>query len=355
MIIVEVLYKIRKALKKKSESIILDLYLKNYDRSNFYFALVFNKKIKKFKVLYVPLDVLEEKDNVEEYFCYQFIFLHTVNYILEVINNNKEKFGDEELRRRNNLSMDAYYVELNLYDVPENYKFTFSQFIDKEFLALFDIVVVLFEHAPNIVSELCNKLLVDFNDDRDVVRYSNSYNYNLDKGKLEDLFTEEIIEKNKYNYDDISFLENIGNRYYAVIKEKLIVIEYFSGKEIFNISCGNLDSLGEEVYIVVKAIKDKLEKNFYRLEVSRDEEEVKEGENLTSYYLCYGVDEDASKLKIIKNNLVDTLTLELVSRGKVKILNSDESLEKKIKNYLTTKYEDKRVEDIMNSVFIKES
>lgn len=351
----EMLYKIKKTLKKKNESIILDLYLKNYDKSNFYFALLFNKKIEKFKVLYVPLDVIEEKDNVEEYFCYQFVFLHTVNYILESINNNKDKFGDEKFRNRANSLMDAYYGEINLYETPENYKFTFSQFIDKEFLTLFDIVVVLFEHSPNIVSELCSKLLVDFNNNSDVLKYTNSYNYSLENDKVEDLFDKKVIRKQKYNEKDISFLENIGNRYYAMVKQQLIVIEYFSGKEIFNVSCGNLDPLGDEVYIVVKGIKNLLEKNFYRLKVTLNEDEVSNGENLTNYYLCYGMDEEAEEFKIIKNNLVDRISLDLVRREKVKILKSDILLEEKIKNYLTTKYEDKRVEEIMNSVFIKES
>jgi len=47
--------KIKKVLHKKNEEIIVDLYIKDYDKSNFYFALVFNKKVEKFKVLYVPM------------------------------------------------------------------------------------------------------------------------------------------------------------------------------------------------------------------------------------------------------------------------------------------------------------
>ena len=38
---------IRKILKRKKEDIILDLYLKDYDSANYYFALVFNNKIQK--------------------------------------------------------------------------------------------------------------------------------------------------------------------------------------------------------------------------------------------------------------------------------------------------------------------
>ena len=52
---------IQKYLKKKKERVLLDLYIRDYNKSNFYIALVFNKRIEKFKVLFVPLDVCENK------------------------------------------------------------------------------------------------------------------------------------------------------------------------------------------------------------------------------------------------------------------------------------------------------
>lgn len=347
----EMLYKIKKTLKRKNESIILDLYLKNYDKSNFYFALVFNKKIEKFKVLYVPLDAIAERDDVEEYFCYQFIFLHTVNYILESINNNQEKFRDENFRLKANKIMDAYYIELNLYDIPDDYKFTFSQYIDKDFAVFFDIIVVLFEHLPNLVSELCNKLLIDFNENSEAVKYTNSYEFNLESGNLADLFSKSVIKKNKYTLNDIEFLENTGSRYYAVVNDNLIIIDYFSGKEIFNVSCGELDPLGYEVCIVVEAIQKKVEKKFYRLKVTAGEEGLEE--NATYYYLCYGIDDE--EFRVINKKDDRDVSLDLIRREKVKILNSDKLLENKIKEYLATKYEKSRVNEIINSIFIRES
>lgn len=348
----EMLYKIKKSLKKNNESIILDLYLKNYDKSNFYFALVFNKKIEKFKVLYVPLDVIGEKENVEEYFCYQFVFLHTVNYILESVNNNQDKFRNEEFRLRANTEMDAYYIEINLYEMSENYKFTFSQFIDKEFNVLFDIIVVLFEHLPNIVSELCNKLLVDFNENSEIVKYTNSYDFDLENGKIEELFSKSVINKNNYTFDDIDFLENAGNRYYAVVDGNLIVSDYFAGKEIFNVSCGDLDPLGKEVFVVVKAIREKIEKKFYRLKVVTGGNDLDE-DSATYYYLCYGI--EGEDFKVVNKREDRDVSLDLIRRGNVKILNSDKKFEKIIKDYLAIKYEKSRVNEIINSVFIKES
>lgn len=348
----EILYKIKKALKKKNESIILDLYLKNYDKSNFYFALVFNKKIEKFKVLYVPIDAIDSEYNIEEYFCYQFIFLHTVNYILETINNGKEKFGDENSRRRANPALDAYYIELNLYDTPEDYKFTFSQFIEKDFVVLFDIIVVLFEHLPNIVSELCGKLLVAFAENADIVNYTDSYDYSFDE-ELSNLFSNDVIKRKKYSFDDISFLEKTGNRYYAIIKDKLVVIDYMAGKNIFNVSSGVFEPLGDEVYIIAKAIKENIEKPFYRLQVTFEETSEYSETKLVKYYLCYGISD--LDFKIVNNDCDENLTLDLIKKGRIKIMGTDSNLKNRIKSYLEETYEDKRVKEIMDSVLIKES
>ena len=90
---------VQKYLKKKNERVIIDLVIKDYDKSNFYLALVFNKKIEKFKVLFIPIDVMEI-NRVEEYCCYQFMEIVTVNYFLETLNSLKATYQDEEFRNR---------------------------------------------------------------------------------------------------------------------------------------------------------------------------------------------------------------------------------------------------------------
>ena len=47
---------IKNYLRKKRESVIIDLIIRDYNKSNFYIALVFNSRIEKFKVLYIPLE-----------------------------------------------------------------------------------------------------------------------------------------------------------------------------------------------------------------------------------------------------------------------------------------------------------
>ena len=50
---------IEKYLKKKKEHKIINLIIRNYEQSNFYMALVYNEKINKYKVIYIPMDVID--------------------------------------------------------------------------------------------------------------------------------------------------------------------------------------------------------------------------------------------------------------------------------------------------------
>lgn len=334
----DVVSKIKKILKKKKESIVVDMYLKDYEKSNFYFALVFNRKIEKFKVLYVPIDAIGEGEDIEEYFCYQFIFLHTVNYILTSIHENEKNIDDKNSLIRHSTKLDSYYIEINTNVHGESFKYTFTQYIDKDFLFLFDVVVVLFEHLPNIVSELCTKLLKTFQEDEDIVYYDGSFDFNLKEDTLDKLFLDRVINNCKYKYFDISFLEEFGNRYYAIINDNLIIIDTNLNKGILNVCCGDLDVLGDEVYIVLKAIQKKKFYSFYRLEVKEGSDE--------KYYLCYGIEDE--NFLVITEGRVDIVPLSLICKKKVKMKNCSSYLDGKIKRYLEDKYEDFKVKELMD-------
>lgn len=343
-----IISKIKSVLKKKKELVVLDLYLRDYEHSNFYFALVFNKKIEKFKVLYVPIDVVDEKDSVEDYFCYQFIFVETVNYILETINRNEYIYKNDAFRNRKVSTMDSYYIELNTHVASKDYKFMFTQFIDKDFLFLFDIIVILFEHLPNIVNELCNKLLFNFYDSNDAVKFDVSCDFDLFDDPYSKIFSKDIIDNCNYIFDDIFFIEKVGHRYYAVIDNNVFVLEYLRGKKIFNINCNNFNPFGTEIFIIVKAIREKLEKKFYRLKVFEKTLEFTENGDLDKYYLCYGISDNKF---LIANNVSNDVGLNLLKKKYIKILQASVDFKSQIVEYLSMKYTDGVVNDIIEFIF----
>ena len=146
--------KVRKLIESKQEKIVIELILKNYDKSNFYFALVFNEKIDSFKILYVPLDAIEKSSLINEYFCYQFVFINTVNYILNVLKEKNVNMTKDKTISNNN------YIEINTFVGGKKCNYIFNDYIDKQYNYLFEIIVIIFEHSPNIVNELCKKILI---------------------------------------------------------------------------------------------------------------------------------------------------------------------------------------------------
>lgn len=329
----DIIQKIKDCLKKKKESIVFDLYLKDYDKSNFYFALVFNHHIEAFKVLYVPLDMVHGKCSIEEYFCYQFIFLDAVNHLLQVIHDAEGSYQEEEFRKRKSSLLDSYYIEIHTHVANKDYQFTFTQYIDKEFSFLFDVIATLFEYLPNVVSELCHKLLLEFSEE-EIVHYTGSFDFDGDYQKL---FTKEVWDSSQDV--KVSFLEKMGNRYYAVVSNKLFVLDCFPQQRLLNISSGDLDSLGVEVCAICRNIQEENYHSFYRLQVGDD-----------SYYLCYGIRNN--QFDVIPVGYVSCIDVSLLSKKQIKIRNIDSQLENELRRILSSKYEDFKVEEFIH--FCKE-
>ena len=308
---------IKKYLKKKKEEVIIDLIIKDYDKSNFYIALVFNRKIDKFKVLFIPMDILED-DKIDEYCCYQFIMLSNVNYILEILNEDKELFNDE-FRNKLSDTLKSYYIEINTSIDNNDYKFITNQFIPKEWEFMFEIMVILFEHCPNIVNELCTKLLVDFNSKEDSLRYD----YSLEM----DIFGDSLGLIEGIDVNNIDFLEKINDKYYAVIEDNIFVLEYNSYKKILNIYSDTRGEVNVQyLYAIISAIRNKLEKKFYKISVIEDE--------IKTNYLCYGLDDNGS-FKVIENNSCKLISFDLMKNNSI-IFNDklDDELKNKIDKYM---------------------
>ena len=322
----DIIAKINLALRKRKEEVVLDLYLKDYEHSNYYFALVFNKKIDMFKMLFVPLDLVDSISKVSEYFCYQFIYLNQVEHILSTMNNNKHVFNDSKIIDRKTNEFDSYYVEINYYD-KDKYTFKFSQYIDREYLFLFDIVALFFEYLPHIVSEMCMKLLEDFNDNSVCIKYNILTDFDLYNGKLD-----EFDNSGELSFEDIKYLELINNRYYAFISNNVVAINYIRGKEIFNIS-SIFPLYSNEHLIIIKAIREEKYKHFPKF--------IYDG----VLHVCYCISN--GKFKSIGRDDID------VEDNCVKFINMNDDLKIEIEEYLNSKYSKKEVRQIYNNLIEK--
>lgn len=333
----KVLEKIIKTIQQNNEDIVFELIIKNYEKSNFFIALVFNKTIARFKILFVPIDVIKKNDSVSEYFCYQFIFMNLVNHMLKIIND----FQEEESKASYDYTSgnSDYYIEFNTFNPLKKCSYKFSQYINPEFQFFFDVLDIVFEHVPNILNDLSRSVLEQFNTKYELPIYNKTIPFRL---KTDDLSL--IFNSSKFKYDKIKipFLEKLGDNYYGVVNNNKLLVNFSHG--LLKIYSGKLNPLGEEVYQFIKSIKDGYEKKFYRLSYIDNDD--------TYYLLCYGFDTSNNKF-LIHNNLYNhDVSLKDVVNKKVKITGMESSSCKKtIINLIKEKYIDKTATDIINYTF----
>ena len=341
---------IKKYLKRKKEKIILELIIKDYNQTNFYLALIFNSKIEKFKVLFIPLDIIDV--NVEEYVCYQFINVSMVNYILETISNSSDLYVDEGFCDKKNKNINSYYIEINAHVKGEDYTFKTTQYIPKDWVFMYEVIVLLFEHAPNIVSELSMELLAVLNNSAEMIEYKASFVFDLFNSEIDSIFTESsIVEGNRlYKNNEIDFLELVNGKYFARVSGHTVIIEYNANKKILNLYCDcSACVCGEHIYAVLKMILDDKTSNFFKIVVAESSSDFIDNSGSFKYYLCYGVDNEG--LKVIHGTEEKIIPLSMIYDGIIKICyDPDFVLEKKISDRLSDIYSQDEVNEIMINI-----
>ena len=337
----KILDKIYRVIEKHNEDIIFELIIKEYDKSNFFIALVFNKNIEKFKILFVPVDAIEKKKSVEEYFCYQFVFMNIVNHLLKLISDFQENSSKSNYDFSNKAS--EYYIEFNTYKPLNKSSFKFRQYINPEFNFFFDLIVTLFEHTPNIMNDLQRDILAQFSTKYELLKYNKTISFRI---KTDDLNTIFNCSHFKFENIDIKFLQKIGDKYYAIVLDNKnyynkVLID--SSRGMLRIYSDKLEPLGEEVYLLMTKIRESYEKKFYKLEYI-DNDEV-------YHLLCYGYN-NIQDVFLVHNNLYDQeITLKDLCNKKVKLVDVDDSFKEMIIKLIKDKYVEKKANDIIDFVF----
>lgn len=341
---------VRKYLGKKKEKIVIELIIKNYNQTNFYLALIFNSKIEKFKVLFIPLDIMDS--NVNDYACYQFINISMVNYILDIISNSKDLYISDKSRDKTNKNIDSYYVEINTHVGGEDYKFKTTQYIPKEWMFMYEVIVLLFEHAPNIVSELSMELLAVLNNSAERIEYKASFVFDLFNGDFDTLFTESSIVDGGKIYEDgeVEFLEFVNGKYFAIVRGHIVIIEYNENKTILNLYCDcSCCVCGSHIYAALKAIVNDEKYDFFKIVVAENSNDFVENSGSFKYYLCYGLTNDC--FRVIHGTEERLLPLSMVYDGLIKICyDPDLMLEKKVRKQLNEIYKPDEVNKIMSNI-----
>ena len=312
---------VEKYLKKKKEVVIVDLKISNYSKSNFYLAIVYNRRISRYKVLYIPLDLIED-GKIEDYACYQFIDMMNVNYMLNMIKSVEEKYRDCSFRNRVNKLIDNYGIEINIKIGIDSYQFKTTRFIPRDWEFLFDLIVTIFTYAPNIVSGLCEDLLTLFKDESEDIKYQKSFEFDILRGEdavLDKMFGEETLDFKK-----IKYLEKINNKYFCIISGHIVIIEYEFG--VTNTYC-DCEDYNIYVLTVIRAIRNNIERKFNKIMLID-----KEKANKVRYYLAYGL--TSKGIKVIHGCFEQIISYRDYEDGIIRFIEDVEEMETSIKNKL---------------------
>ena len=305
---------IKKIIKKKKEYPIVEIHIANYNNTNFYLALVYSSSIEKFKVLYIPMDIIDT-NKVEEYFCYQFININSVTYIADQVKAKLSKYEKKETRDKRNKNIDNFKIDLDIHIDKKTYDFHMTRYLPKEWKFLFETMALMFEHVPNIMGELAMEILSVVMNTNDLIEYQASLNCDLWENNLIEFFPV-LKDEKKLIEGNLSFLESVNGKYYAIIENHLLIIEYNDHAKILNIFCDDKNLVySSYTYQVLKAIKNNIEKAFLKVKVLEKEEKYN--------YLCLGVDK--KRLQVIKDNIITSIPLSNKSRKEIIILEDKEN------------------------------
>ncbi len=314
---------VSKYLKKKKESVVIDLVISNYNKTNFYIALVYNAKIEKFKVLFIPLDVVEN-NNIEEYVCYQFINVVLAKHVMEVIKDAKDRYKESSVRDKTNKMIDNYYIEINTHVGKEDYTFKATKYLPKEWIFFYEVVLILFEHIPNVMGGLCKDILSVLDDSEDEILYQKSFDFDIFKDDIDEAFKEcELL--------DVSYLEKVNGMYFGIINDELVIVDYISNKKLLNLYCTDNDNYDNYFYSCLTAIRNEKFKSYFKLMVVDNVEDFEMANVIARYYLCYGIKNDC--FQIIEGSGTSLLPVNKYRDGLVRFIgDNNNELEEMIKS-----------------------
>ena len=313
---------VEKYLKKKKEIVVIDLWIQNYYKKNFYIALVLNTKIDQYKMLYIPLDIVDG-NRIDEYVCYQFVDLMTVNYLLPVLCDSKKIYSDDKFRNRINERINNYIIEINVNFNKENYKFLTTRFIPKDWDFMFDIVVTLFSYVPHIISGFSEDMLTLFKDSSESILYQESFEFDLLRDDSNILFRN--INGNLLDFKKITYLEELNGKYFSIISNHIVIIDY-DKYGIINTFC-DCEDYYDYVCTVIEAIREGIFKPFTKIQVSD-----KNKKSVSQYYLCYGVSKKG--IKVLHGCYEKLLPLSIHKDGLIKIISDDNKFEEAIEKII---------------------
>lgn len=171
-----------------------------------------------------------------------------------------------------------------------------------------NILKTTFEYLPSILTPFKLEILSIFYGINWRYEYKKSFEFDLLKDNIDDLFEERIVERGKkyLKNNKVLFLEKIDNRYFSVVngsseKKYVVIIEYDEENKKLELFCDcPCEFYCKHIYAVFSCIKEKYENRFFKIMYKNPNVDLYERIMNFDYLLCTGIVEN--NFEIINSN-----------------------------------------------------
>ena len=273
----------------KKEKLVFDMYLEDYNGFYIYIRLDYYKKFKGFRVSWFDLDVTDI-DNIDKGLGTERIFDQTIDAF-------NECFSKLDTRKKYEYKDNKGRVTINI-DGVKKYSISFYKYIPKDLSILSTVIFTLFNTLPRRLETFLYELHAELYGTVMKYEYKQEFSFDLFNGDLNSIFDDLIIKRgeNYYKEGRVSFLEKIGDKYYAVVDGRetyVVVIKYNEEEKIIQFYCNcPCEFYCKHVYAVIKAIRNSEFKLFYKITYVRPNSDLFERVMNFGYTLCLSIVND---------------------------------------------------------------
>lgn len=323
----------------KKDKMLFELSMINYEKSNFYIAMNYIKKLDSYRLSWFDLETIEDK-NIEKYMSC--IYVHH-----DVIESIKKDFSNFNINTNyceesNNDEEQVILIANIETKVSKNINITFNKYLPNSLSPLIPLFAFIFHSMPKMYEPLFHELLANFSNSTEKYEYKKEFSFDLFEGDIDKLFKHQIVERGKRYYEEnkIKFLEKIDDRYFAVVEgnEKyLTIIKYIEEEKIMQVFCTcPCEFYCKHMYAVILAIRNHESKRFYKIMYRNPDKDLLQRVMNFEYSLCLGVVEQNFEIINDYGDFELVPILDKTGRYNWEVLedSEDEDLTKEIKYFL---------------------
>ncbi len=317
--------KIDKYLTKKSHINYFSILLKSYNQNDLYIRFDYVNKIKAYKIIWFDLQYLDT-NHLEYFESSQLVTSYLANKMVDYLINLKLETASYI---DSNILNDRVEIYNKIDDKKGTRKYTFDRFLPLEWKELINPLSLIFTYLPRSMELILNEMFAKYDKQVEYYNSRKPIKINISNGEYDHLFRKDIISIGKKLVKRVEFLEEIDNKYIAVIDDRiliLVVIEKVTNDFYHFYSSTNKPYLDEFIYATITAIQKKEFKNFYKVKYKDKRarnllDEVRKGE----YFCCCGIEEDGMLLVSLDRGIIKVPYLE---NGKLvfEVIEDDDNL-----------------------------